>query len=333
MGFHRKSWLPALVLLAPVGEHAVAQSTDCGMDPSAAWTSCIDPIALGSVSFAFEPLFPEAPTFVYAFDVQNEEELAAESISPGESQAPDAKVSFWLEYSETRLTPSDRQETYMKVLLHQNLTGTPGGAHNGCDEVWGSGCSKNLVRFLKTQLAAADIRHSATLDSIFYDFQGNYIDEDIVSTIGALDCPVGFLNESYSVEGISSWVSNLEGVLATENGDDTSIMSSGNATNTYVTDRLSDTRYEDLIERVAVAIVVRVPLEGDLYQNADNIQLEIACVKAEPFDVESDADNETSEPDSSQEEDGEGSGSPRTTIWGKGAVLFAGTVMAVGLMS
>lgn len=72
--------------------------------------------------------------------------------------------------------------------------------------------------------------------------------------------------------------------LAKENGDDTRIMPSGNASDPYISKRIRDTTYDEQIDQVAVALIARIPLEGDLYQNVDNIQLEMVCVKAERLD-------------------------------------------------
>ena len=74
---------------------------------------CIEPVARGSATFEFKPLFPDDATFVFVFDVQDKKELDEDAFAQGETQVPDAKIAYWLEYTDEELTASDRRETYM----------------------------------------------------------------------------------------------------------------------------------------------------------------------------------------------------------------------------
>ncbi|KFY83281.1 hypothetical protein V498_08184, partial [Pseudogymnoascus sp. VKM F-4517 (FW-2822)] len=264
-------------------KQAAGQSKKCTIDSI---DSCVNPIASGFASFEFKPLFTTNSTFVYAFDVEYEAEIENKTITPGSSLQTDAKVAFWLEYTETQLTPSDHQETYMAVLLNGNITGTPSGAHNGCDGVWGPECSKNLGSFLKSTITKARSRSFADLPSVLSDVGSPYLnksDPETAKAIANLSCPQGLFDETYLVSGAGGSF-NEAGKLAKENGDDTRIMPSGNASDPYISKRIGDTTYDEQIDQVAVALIARIPLEGDLYQNVDNIQLEMVCVKAKRLD-------------------------------------------------
>jgi hypothetical protein len=92
---------------------------------------CLDPVAQGSVPFEFQPLFPMNPTFVCAFDVRDEDETEGPNVAPERM----AKVGFWMEYTDHNLDPEAKQETHLAVLLNGNITGTPGGGHNGSNSI------------------------------------------------------------------------------------------------------------------------------------------------------------------------------------------------------
>ncbi|KAL2820405.1 hypothetical protein BJX63DRAFT_428232 [Aspergillus granulosus] len=268
--------LPAICLalttpfLSPTSILTSAQYTkSCEIN---SFNDCIDPIALGSKSFSFEPLFPSPLSFTYAFDVQNSTELSSEAIRPGEEQVPDSKIAFWLEYGEATLTPSARHESYMAVLLSPNITGSPEGGHNGCDGVWGAECSRNLIKFLKEQMAGESSAAGATLSQVIAQATRTIIG-GTADEVPALGCPEGVFDDVYHVDEY--------GDLAIENSRTTRIIPSGNATHPFISERLFDTTREDLLDRAAVALLARVPLEGDLYTDVENIQLDIVCVAAE----------------------------------------------------
>lgn len=200
-----KSWV--LLALLPTLTHAqrldIFDGPDGPRDCSVtSLEDCVEPMARGSASFEFKPLFPEDATFVFAFDVQDEKELDDDAIAPGETQIPDAKVAYWLEYNEVELTASDRQETYMVVLTNENVTGTAsGGGHNGCDGVLGSECAENLAQLIKTQIAAARNRAFADFPSVFGYLDVPIRDDELAYAVGNLSCPVGIFDEPYFVTG------------------------------------------------------------------------------------------------------------------------------------
>lgn len=200
MGFQSNGLIFILALLSSL-KQAAGQSKECTIDSI---DSCVNPVASGSASFEFKPLFTTNSTFVYAFDVEDEAEIENKTIAPGSSLQTDAKVAFWLEYTETQLTPSDHQETYMAVLLNGNITGTPSGAHNGCDGVWGPECSKNLGSFLKSTITKARSRSFADLPTVLSNVGSPYLnnsDPETAKAIANLSCPQGLFDETYLVSG------------------------------------------------------------------------------------------------------------------------------------
>ena len=118
--------------------------------------------------------------------------------------------------------------------------------------------------------------------------------------------------------------------LAKENGDSTRIMPSGNATYPFFAERIRDVTYDQLIDRAAVALIARVPLEGNLYKDTDNIQLEMVCVKPEKLEGERPEDGERGNDASDGEPDGEPDGAGRFTskFWATVSV----TVVAIAVL-
>jgi hypothetical protein len=156
-----------LLVLLPLLQGAATTEVKCGVGDH---TQCVSPEALGRVNFEFKPLFTEPATFVYAFDAENETEVANKPIDSGSSAVPNVKMGFWLEYTKYQLTPTAHMETDMAVLIGENITGTPSGGHNGCDGVWGSECSQNLVAYLKTKVSQARSL-DASISSVLGDIQ------------------------------------------------------------------------------------------------------------------------------------------------------------------
>ncbi|KAL2829047.1 hypothetical protein BJY01DRAFT_255183 [Aspergillus pseudoustus] len=320
--------------LFPSSIFTFAQSTEtesesCDVD---SYHDCIDPIAIGSQSLSFEPLFPSPLSFTYAFDVQNATELASESLRPGEEQVPDSKVAFWLEYDDATLTPSARHETYMAVLLNPNITGSPEGGHNGCDGVWGATCSRNLIRFLKEQMAGKSIAATATLSSAIADAKSPSRFGGAADEAAGLGCPDGLFEEVYYGAGMPGFFGGKEETIAMENGESTSILPSGNVTHPFISERILDTAREDLMDRAAVALLARVPLEGDLYTDVANIQLDIVCAAAEEVSEDEYSSEFTFETDGRGEElaDIFGSGEERDAA--QGNRWSSGLAIAVGIL-
>lgn len=72
-------------------------------------------------------------------------------------------------------------------------------------------------------------------------------------------------------------------MFAQENGDETDIMPSGNNTSSYIEQEFNNVSDVEQYKRIAVALISRIPIEGGLARDANNIQLEIVCAKASPI--------------------------------------------------
>ncbi|KAK2872128.1 hypothetical protein FQN49_002538 [Arthroderma sp. PD_2] len=318
----RNSWTSISLLLAfiYVGGAFSDFERDCSVRSTA---PCIKPDARGSVSFEFKPLFPKDVNFVYAFDSQNQSEIDNQYLPPGSTPKPYSKVSFWVEYPESNLVPSAHTETYMAVLMNENITGVPSGGNNGCDGVWGDKCSANIEAWVKAEVTSGSgISLTDALFKLFaskksYSSEGNRL-------LANLSCPQGVLRKYYHPKG--------PGILARENGARfTKIEPSGTTSNPHVTEVLEDASYEQQIERVAAMLLVRKPLEGDLYKNADNIQFEMACVKAERSHEENNSGGEEGDGGGRDVIGSEmGSGAVRPGSWSTALVPVA--ALAWGIM-
>lgn len=104
-------------------------------------------------------------------------------------------------------------------------------------------------------------------------------------------------------------------------------MPSGNATHPFFAEKTRDVTFHELIDRAAVVLIARVPLKGNLYQDTDNIQLEMVCVKPERLGGEPSEDEGTG--DDNEEPDGEPDRAGRltSTCW----VTVAAAVMTVAI--
>ena len=83
-------------------------------------------------------------------------------------------------------------------------------------------------------------------------------------------------------------------------------MPSGNATHPYFTKKIPDVTYDEMIDRAAIALIARVPLEGELYTDIDNIQLQMVCVKPKKLEEGSDDGEEGGGDAQDGEKDGAG---------------------------
>ncbi|KAJ5124475.1 uncharacterized protein N7515_008300 [Penicillium bovifimosum] len=124
------------------------------------WNSgCIDTLAQTAVRFDLKPLFPDPVTLYYGFDA-----------SPsGKGDGPMTKTAFWLGYQTRNINMKavDSNRTSEIGLRVGNLTGTPSGANNGCDGIWGEDCSSDLKTALKHgmyQLARSGEYYSKPLE-------------------------------------------------------------------------------------------------------------------------------------------------------------------------
>ena len=103
---------------------------------------CIKPAATGTAHIEFKPLFPKGANITYGFDVQSDEEVEGDS-------GPLVKGGIWLDYADFQVNATSGMATETVLILNETITGTPGGGHNGCDDIWSTTCSSNLTDFVK----------------------------------------------------------------------------------------------------------------------------------------------------------------------------------------
>jgi hypothetical protein len=142
-------------------------------------------------------MFPVTqPRFVYALQME-------EGSTPGQSAA---RVAFWLEYDHVELSAWNDQETYMAVLMNQNITGTPGRGSTSCDAVWGSDCSRDLESYLKRTVMERGSRTLAELPDVLFSIQDEFdiaFEEGQDPPIPELSsCPWGVLNKVILVRAL-----------------------------------------------------------------------------------------------------------------------------------
>lgn len=113
---------------------------------------CIKAEASASNTIPFAPLLPTPPTFVYAID-----ELDANEIKTQEEKdrfaIPDSatykgailKVAWWLEYDNSTINLAKSQNRqYYAFALETNSTNPVGGGSNGCESLLGNECVRNI---------------------------------------------------------------------------------------------------------------------------------------------------------------------------------------------
>lgn len=103
--------------------------------------SCIDPLGQTAIPVSFRPFLIQDLSLYYAYDTD----------PSGKGTNPMAKASFWLRFNHARVDQAviDSNRTSEIAMRVGNMTGTPYGTNNGCDGVWGTGCSNDIKRNLR----------------------------------------------------------------------------------------------------------------------------------------------------------------------------------------
>ncbi|KAI9372238.1 hypothetical protein BJX61DRAFT_508012 [Aspergillus egyptiacus] len=315
---------------------ASAQSCDYTKD-----TNCINAQALGTQYFPFEPLFPSPeeiePILNYAIDPLSASEISALDIEADEAQ----KVAFWLDYAVTKGS-SDEAVSQIAMLFTNASGDTAGAESNGCAAVLGSDCVRNLKEVLKWGMLAK-MDPYLEQDSSLY----RAIDTLQSNPLTNLSCPVDLFDDKALVPVIGNdtepkplFVELNRNSFLTEGGLP---YASANATYQTVT-RLRS--YEAQLAKVGVGITVRAPLyigrflseeTGEYFGGEpidfDEIQMEIACIRAENVDAAAggaDSENDQAsggqdENENENEDEDEGNGASRA-----GMVLLPVVVGALG---
>ncbi|KAL1963460.1 hypothetical protein VTN77DRAFT_8361 [Rasamsonia byssochlamydoides] len=232
---------------------------------------CIDPLALVSVPVAFEPLFSSPISFFYGFDAQAPSD-PEQQLLPAADRGPMIKVSFWLQYDQSRVgsSPVQANRTTEIALRIGNLTGYRGGENHGCDGVWGPQCSQNLKAYLRNSiydLAASGVYYSSPLEAVLQQMSERQPPPTIPS------CPTSLFQ--VDVIPVKSFVE--------ENELDQTITVDypGSSAFPWRTWYIQNTTPPEQAVQVAVGIFSRGPSWGSAPLNsADDVQIELVCVRA-----------------------------------------------------
>ncbi|EGD93698.1 hypothetical protein TESG_01236 [Trichophyton tonsurans CBS 112818] len=268
-------WILFTICLLRI-DAAVATNDPCSVDQT--FQKCLNPKARGSVHLEFKPLFPKGVDFVYAFDSETQEEADQQYVPEGSVAAPDSKVAFWLEYPEVNLNPAAHMDTFLEVLMNENFTGDPSGGNNGCDGLWGTKCSQSLVAWFKAEVAGGAYSPGEAISRLRNYYGAGSRTEEEKRILEDTGCPVGFFNKTFGY-----------GAFATENGEgsrNTRIKASGGPKAPWFIDKIPATGYDEQIKKGVGMFILRKPLQGDLYKDVKNLQLEMACVKAKRLSEE-----------------------------------------------
>ncbi|KAK1825985.1 hypothetical protein QBC39DRAFT_33810 [Podospora conica] len=149
-----------LLLLGAFAARASAQACDYYDN-----NQCIKPEVTASVTIPFAPLLPTPPTFVYAIDelddndIKTQEEKDEFSI-PSRLSYTGAilKTAWWLQYDNATINLDGSQNRqYYAFAMETNSTNPIGGASNGCESLLGSECIRNLKDVIAAKTFGASI--------------------------------------------------------------------------------------------------------------------------------------------------------------------------------
>ncbi|KAE8354803.1 hypothetical protein BDV28DRAFT_146720 [Aspergillus coremiiformis] len=221
---------------------------------------CVDPYAQTAVSFGFSPLFLDDLTLYYAYDAN----------SRGKGNEPMTKTGFWMGYPAHHIDSAviDSNRTLEVGLRVGNLTGTPSGATNGCDGVWGPQCSINLKETLKDaifQLSVKGEYYNFPLDAVLHEM--------LVNPPTLPNCPPPFFDvqkipvQPFASETVSDKIARIK-----------TSGSSDHPWKTWYNDNMTAKQQAD---QVAVAIISRSPsYDSPPLKSKDDVQIELVCLQA-----------------------------------------------------
>ncbi|KFH40451.1 hypothetical protein ACRE_088830 [Hapsidospora chrysogenum ATCC 11550] len=243
-----------------------SQSTDC---PAGSSDLCIDPVAIGEARVDFLPLFSGAtiPRFHYAFEM----------VGGSQERSMATKAGFWIEYGSENTDPSTMQETYMVVLMNENIVGNVSeNSATACEQVLGARCTRELEIYLVNQMAQEP--RALSFDSL-PDALSRYQSGDDIPELSS--CPKGVLDQHTFV---SNSAGGELGVLAREDGDDTFVLPSGSPSSPWAVRTFEGVLYEQQLERVAVMIIAQIPLPDGEELSINRVLFEMECAKASPVE-------------------------------------------------
>ncbi|OJJ33784.1 hypothetical protein ASPWEDRAFT_112969 [Aspergillus wentii DTO 134E9] len=249
-----RPWLVLLVLAASCQPSLAQICTFWDM-------GCIDPFAQTAVSVSLPPLFLEDVSLYYAFDVN----------SQGKGRGPMTKSAFWLGYdSNPRINSSviDANRTSEVGMRVGNLTGTPGGGNNGCDNIWGPRCSRDLIDLIKGNifaLATSGNYYSYPLDAVLHEM--------LAAKPALSNCAPSL----WDVQDI--WVDYF--VQESVADRTATIQTPGDSDSPWRNFLLDGLTASQQAEQVAVAIFSRAPsYDSGPPETKDEIDVNLVCVQA-----------------------------------------------------
>ncbi|KAK3296189.1 uncharacterized protein B0H64DRAFT_397612 [Chaetomium fimeti] len=145
-----------LLLLAALAAAATGQECDYYSN-----NHCLKSPETVSTTVPFTPLFSAAPTFVYGVDEldSNDIETARDKDMfsiPAAYSGPVLKVAWWLEY-DNKTVNLDRAQNrhYYAFAMETSSTNGVGGGANGCADLLGTECVRNLKEVVASRTFAA----------------------------------------------------------------------------------------------------------------------------------------------------------------------------------
>jgi len=266
-----------LGLIAALAATAIAQDCDYYNDEH-----CINPKATAAHTIPFSPLFSSPAKFVYAVAELDESEKAAIRkrnvyAIPATYQGPVLETAFWLEYDQNSLN-DDRSQSrnYYTFALETHTANEVGGEDNGCANLLGAKCVKNLKELIARQTYSTPDGLDGGLGTAIGNLYGNPPQD--------LGCPPDIFGAiDASLNHDAPLLLNAQEPFATYSGSFVrEALASGNSSYTYGTPQL---RFRTLAEqgaRAAVGFTVGWPMvnygEEPSYPLSD-VTVETVCVR------------------------------------------------------
>lgn len=149
---------------------------------------CIKAEAPDSTTTPFAPLLPTSPTFVYALDELDADDIKTQKEKDSFSipssltyKGSILKVAWWLQYGNSTINLDKAQNRqYYAFALETNSTNPVGGGSNGCESLLGNECVRNL----KDAVAVRAFHASVILGGL-----GTVMDELRSRPLRNLSCP------------------------------------------------------------------------------------------------------------------------------------------------
>ncbi|KAL4884187.1 hypothetical protein BJY04DRAFT_15613 [Aspergillus karnatakaensis] len=254
-----RSWSiarPYLLLLTLI----TTFTTPATADLCSFWDSgCVDPLAQTAISLSFPPLFLAPLNFYYAFDAD----------ARGKGQEPMIKASYWVKWQASiNSSIIDINRTSEIAVRVGNLTGTPSGANNGCDGVWGSQCSINMKHFFQQalfELMNTGKSYENPLDTLIGSFHDHPPPIE--------NCPPPFFDvQQFPVDQFA---------IEIDTDQTTIIKDKGNSEDPWSTWFIDNMTAAEQAEQVAVGIISRTPTYGaPLPSSYSGVDIELVCARA-----------------------------------------------------